>query len=467
MADNPEYWQQQRFERLTADGHEPFAISHVARPNGGFSYVQGEILADDVAVSELTPEELALIARKPGEQAWLGETLLTQYVFAGTEEDHLRFVAGWRQRTREKNPTSRVDLHYVLTGEKSTVPRGGPAGSPSLTSPHDPPTSWGEGPPVVAVLDTGLDPLSAEAQESNAGNETRVVFEPLLDTDALGAPAQPGGPTVLLSEAGHGTFIVSLIARFGGGDVRIAALRVLDPDGVGSEELLVEGLRRLREDFVTTYGQTVKVVNLSLGGFTDDGGWLDDDDERNDLYPPELRDQVPTGLAAELDKWTGPMHRDTVFVAAAGNDAVKDRPFWPAALAASPKDGHPLVVAVASVRADLLASGFTNRASWVTASTLGEDIVGDYPEGVFPVSPTGALSFDGHGASWSGTSFAAPLVAAEIVRLAQQPAPSLSGRSAWGDLEQAITGNAALDYGLGWIWDPRASGPNLDPTVWP
>jgi hypothetical protein len=29
MADNPEYWQQQRFERLTADGHEPFAISHV------------------------------------------------------------------------------------------------------------------------------------------------------------------------------------------------------------------------------------------------------------------------------------------------------------------------------------------------------------------------------------------------------------------------------------------------------
>jgi hypothetical protein len=56
MADNPEYWQQQRFERLTADGHEPFAISHVARPNGGFSYVQGEILADEVAVSGLEPQ---------------------------------------------------------------------------------------------------------------------------------------------------------------------------------------------------------------------------------------------------------------------------------------------------------------------------------------------------------------------------------------------------------------------------
>jgi hypothetical protein len=480
MTENPEFWQQQRFDRLTAPDRQPFAIGYVSSPSGGFAYVRDEILADPDAIGSLSTDNQALVSPVPGTQAWLTGANLVQYRFSGPPEDLLRFVAEWRLAARSAYATSRVDLHYVLTGEmKSTVPRGGPAGAPSLVSSHSSPTSWGEGPPVVAVLDTGLDPASAAAvlQPGAAGvPEPRVLYDPKRDTDVLGShPPVVGQVTELLCEAGHGTFIASLIAAYAGDGVRIAALRVLDPDGIGTEQSVVEGLRRLREDFVGTYGGAVKVVNLSLGGFTDDGGWLQDPVDQHHLYPPPLRNQMPLGLAAELARWTGEVLGDTVFVAAAGNDGIVGRPFWPAALAGAPQPEHPVVVAVGSLTASLTASSFTNRDSWVVVSTIGEDLVSDYPAGRYRLGPQETETFDGRGASWSGTSFAAPLVSAEIAKRAQYPGPSgagavnavpmLTGRAAWESLEREVRDRPAPDEGLGGIWDPRPVVPKHAPPA--
>jgi hypothetical protein len=417
----------------------------------------------------------------PEEQSWLAETPLTLYEFQGDPRNFLPYVARWRRGTGPNVPSFRVDLHYVLTGEKYTVPRGGPAGPPWLANAHEPLTSWGVGAPVVAILDTGLDPLSAAAQlvdDGQGGVALAVEFDPQRDADILGEhPPVPGITTQLLSEAGHGTFIASMIARFAGGGVRMASIRVLDPDGVGTEKSIVEGLQRLRLELPTVHGSVVKVVNLSLGGFTDDGGWIEDEAERDELYPPELRDRAPSALAAELDLWSDEVLRDTVMVAAAGNDGL-ERKFWPAALAGSPpRVDRPLIVAVASLGSGLQASSFTNTGDWVTASTLGEDIIGDHPAGVVRLSANASETFDGElAARWSGTSFAAPLIAAAIARIAQHPSvPPFtvantpfprSGRTAWGLLEPTISAQPAAQAGLGGIWDPRANTPHLDPTVW-
>lgn len=479
MTDDVEFWKQQRADRLTVNGREPFTVGYADSDSGGFCYVPNEIIADPDAIGALSAEDQALVVEAPDHLPWLGDGLrLFQHV--GDPLDFLPFVARWRRTWWDRNPRGSVDFHYVLTGEKSTIPRGGPAGPPSLASPHQSPTDWGEGAPVVAILDTGLDPQSAAAQPMSNANGTmspRVVFDPQADVDILGArPPVPGQVTELLSEAGHGTFIASLVARFAGGGVRIAALRVLDPEGIGSEQSVVEGLQRLRLDFVTRYDRTVKVVNLSLGGFTDDGGWLPPGTNRDELYPPELRDRVPSALAAELARWTGRLLQDVVMVAAAGNDGVTDRPFWPAALAASPQPGQAVVVSVASVDAGLQPSAFTNRGPWVKVSSLGEDVVGDYPAGEFRLGPQETETFDGRGARWSGTSFAAPLVTAQIANVAEHALnlvvgaaitpPERSGREAWGLLEGTLK-NQPAPAGLGDIWDPRAVSPYLNPSEWP
>ena len=137
-----------------------------------------------------------------------------------------------------------------------------------------------------------------------------------------------GQPAATLDvEAGHGTFITALIERMTGGAVRVATLKVLEPDGVGSEESVVHGLAPAP----TVPRATVEVVNLSLGGFTDDGGWASPAD-RAALFPAGLRDRVPLALAAELAVWAQ-KYPATVFVACAGNEREDERPFWPAAAA--------------------------------------------------------------------------------------------------------------------------------------
>ena len=103
-------------------------------------------------------------------------------------------------------------------------------------------------------------------------------------------------------------------------------------------------------------------------------------------------------------------HKGTVLLAAAGNDASV-RPYWPAA--------SPWAVAVGALTADgSAAADYTNAGPWVDVSAVGDDHVNAFPTGTYlttePKSPAGQLrEFTGL-ARWSGTSFAAPLVAGMV-----------------------------------------------------
>jgi subtilisin family serine protease len=116
-------------------------------------------------------------------------------------------------------------------------------------------------------------------------------------------------------------------------------------------------------------------------------------------------DRCPPVLSREIDR-----QPDTVVVAAAGNNGAS-RPFWPAAL-------HS-VVGVAATGPDGRLAAFSNRGDWVDAAAPGVDVISSYvrllpaEDGVAPGTTTRVYG----AARWSGTSFAAPRIAADVARL--------------------------------------------------
>lgn len=170
-------------------------------------------------------------------------------------------------------------------------------------------------------------------------------------------------------QAGHGTFLAGLLTLQAPG-VSLRVSRVLDGSGVGDEATVVRALHRLRD-------RPPDVLNLSFGCHTFDG------------RPPPL-------LADALGELPG-----TVVVACAGNTA-SDRPFYPAAL------GH--VVAVGAVDdTQQRRAPFSAYGEWVDACARGEWLTSAFLE---------RGEFGGY-ASWSGTSFAAALVAGAIADAAR------------------------------------------------
>lgn len=212
----------------------------------------------------------------------------------------------------------------------------------------------------VLVLDTGVwlnsplpkDRYVTEDYESDAGVDDNGIRD---------------------GDAGHANFVAGvLLAR--SRRVQPRLMRIVDPFGVCRESDLVAALRQAGDD---------PVINLSLGGYT-------------------LDDRAPVLLTAALAGLLG--SGDRVVVAAAGNDGQHDRPFWPAAYAGTTAPWRRRVVAVAAHDGRRVCE-WSNTGSWITLVAPGADVTstfvhhGDFPDGW---------------ARWSGTSFAAPFVAAAI-----------------------------------------------------
>ena len=175
--------------------------------------------------------------------------------------------------------------------------------------------------------------------------------------------------------SGHGTFIATLISRLVP-EAEVHVGRVLDTTGMGNDADLSWRIGQLCAE------GPPDILCLSLSCYTDD-------------------DEPPIGLAAAIALI---QTYGTVVVASAGNDSTC-RPAWPAAL--------PDVVSVAALSSDGPAS-FTNYGPWVRACAPGVDIVSGYYENVTALNPE-PTEYGGW-ASWCGTSFAAPIVAAAIGR---------------------------------------------------
>jgi hypothetical protein len=450
-----ETWQEQRTSRVLSEGRTPFRVGHFEdEANGGVAWVEGEFIVDAAGADLLDLDgargDADGLVNVP--VPWLAPDLrLYRRENDGASTAFLAYVKSLRRELRSDHAVAdpRIGAHYVMSGEmKGTVPRGGPASSPWVAAAVRQPPGWGTGDPVVAVVDTGIDADAAWVGSVAHDDE---------DIDPVYATGQP--PSTFGAQGGHGTFIASLIQRMAGGDLPLRAVGVLDVDGVASELDVVKGLATLRQ---RPESIRLLVVNMSLGGFTDEGGWVQEA-EREDAFPAPDRNRMPIGLGGELALWAQE-RPDTVFVAAAGNDGML-RKFWPAALADPTNEPllvRPFFVAVGSVQRSLRASTFTNSGPWVSVSTLGEDIVSEHPTGLLPLTPTHSEVFTVRSARWSGTSFAAPLVSAEIARIAR--AQGVVARQAW---DQLLAGLTQKITNLGQVWDPRdgTSGPARDPRL--
>lgn len=280
---------------------------------------------------------------------------------------------------RQHEPGFGVHVNHVLFSQPFY--QGGPADAPT---PGPEPLVWPGQPatttePGISVLDTGLpvgwtswhNPLSAK------------VWQDANDWDDLDESPNDGK---LDTCAGHGLFICGLIHRREA-TIPIDAGRVLGPAGDGSDQSIAVELAENPEP----------VINMSFSGYTQD-----------DLAPPEL--------ALEIQKLVA---RGGVVVAAAGNNlgGGTTQPAWPAAI--------PAVIAVGAYDTTQPISppngpvrAFTsNHGPWVDAYAPGVAILSSYVRG-WPAS-NGSLFRDF--ARWSGTSFAAPQMAAEVAVTARSP----------------------------------------------
>jgi subtilisin family serine protease len=160
---------------------------------------------------------------------------------------------------------------------------------------------------------------------------------------------------------GHGTMVASIVANASSriNNIKIMPLRVLDDRGYGSDSVVSEAVR-----FAADNG--AHIANMSLGS-----------------------------TAIATNTWAATMAYaemlGMITIAAAGNDG-RNQLNYPAAI--------PGVIAVAATRQDNQLAWFSNWGSWVDIAAPGDNVVcivpGDHIHGVFA----------------SGTSMAAPFVAA-------------------------------------------------------
>ena len=249
-----------------------------------------------------------------------------------------------------------------------------------------PPITAGPNTVHVAVLDTGLqmEPGANPMTPRSPWFQARVVASPswsastdpvVVDDDDEPDADGDGGLDLV---AGHGTFICGLVLQHAPG-VRLHTRGAITSFGDGDDFSVAAAVDAVLAEVPA---DEPVVLNLSLGGYTED-------------------DEEPLAFAELLGIHAD---RDMVIVASAGNDAV-GRPTWPAAF--------PEVVGVGALGPHGPAP-FTNFGSWVDCCAPGVDIVSRFLD-----PADGRPEFDGW-ASWSGTSFAAPIVAALIAREVQR-----------------------------------------------
>jgi hypothetical protein len=227
---------------------------------------------------------------------------------------------------------------------------------------------------------------------------------------------------------GHGTFIAGIVAQ-AVPDATVLSIRIMHSDDVVYEGDLAAALQQLvlrvaqaQDPAGPQSGLLIDALSLSLGYFPESPQDAD--------YTSALKPVIDTLLSMGV-----------LITASAGNDAVSRR-CYPAAFAAAPRPaGVPPLVSVGALNPNGTRAIFSDDGCWVTAWAPGAMVVSTFPvdvNGAFepaelvsgpPDRPDGqppdrpdehwrtreALDpddFRGGFAVWSGTSFAAPALAA-------------------------------------------------------
>jgi hypothetical protein len=239
--------------------------------------------------------------------------------------------------------------------------------------------------PRILVLDTGLacDGQRPELLPSPQIDALEVPDDAdFADVEITGAgDVKYPADGYLDPVAGHGTFIAGLIEQLVPG-CTIKARRVVEPLGDATESDVVAAI-----DFAVGLEDDERpdIISMSFGGHLSEGSFA-------------LRDSVAAAHAAGV-----------VLVASAGNDGTC-LPNYPAAF--------DDVISVGALGPDGPAP-WTNFGPWVDACAPGTDLVScffaDFDGSLPKINSVDPDRFRGW-ACWSGTSFAAPMVVAALVR---------------------------------------------------
>jgi hypothetical protein len=272
--------------------------------------------------------------------------------------------------------------------------------------------------PVVAIVDTGI---AEHPWFEDAADVERLE----LDADGTLVPQKPEppdpskqGPIIGARGPleGHGTFIAGLI-RQGCPAARIMSVTVMDGEGVVEESQLLRTLEAMLARHVKGVGRggdkshVIDVLSLSIGYYAEDSSYT-------------------SGPVADL---LGSFREQGILVVAGvGNDGTS-APFVPAALAAQVTPGMDRVP-VASVGAwnpnGSTVALFSNDLPVVTYLRHGVSVVSTLPPTNGIGQPSSSMpdkdgrlrttvdfdDYTGGFGVWSGTSFATPILAAELAQ---------------------------------------------------
>jgi len=239
----------------------------------------------------------------------------------------------------------------------------------------------------IAVIDTGAD-----------------VSVPEIAARESGSYNARNGTSDVQDANGHGTFVTSIAAAYGG-DARLLVIKAGSSSGAFTDATEAVAIR-----YAVRHG--ARIINLSIGG--------------------------PSTSKTERAAIRFAVTHDVLVVTAAGNDHGMGNPVeYPAALVqpvgSKGVGGGGLVVA-ASAEGDHRAS-FSGSGSWVSIAAPGVRVYGALGAGMY-----------GYG---SGTSFAAAEVsgAAALVWAAN---PALTAQSVAHILEQTASGHGTWTPELGY-----------------
>jgi hypothetical protein len=269
--------------------------------------------------------------------------------------------------------------------------------------------------PVVAILDTGIGKHPWLPRTATDGPDAFVEFnatQPIPKEDpesgssttpVVNAPFVAGRLSGRLpTHAGHGTHLAGLVRQIAP-NARVLPIRVMHGDGIVSEVAIIEALQML----VDRVDVAIRAKNPNPGQFVDIvlmafAGSLENNDTGRTKFHELLRQLHDRGV---------------ILVAAAGNDA-SDALMYPAAF----EEVH----GVGALTSDGAMAMYTNDGKWVNFYAEGYAVVSCAP-----------IDLDGHRAPtyqnpthnrksydvdnfssglmcWSGTSFAAGIVASRI-----------------------------------------------------
>ena len=285
--------------------------------------------------------------------------------------------------------------------------------------------------PVVAVLDTGMGPHPWLDASDDPLDDTFVEIDTALQVmlaaseSASGDPEPLGGPWEfpftedplvgeLDTHTGHGTFIAGIVRQVAP-DARVRSVRIMHSDGIVYENdlllcvAILDAQAALAQSGSGSGLEFVDVLSLSLGYYSESSA--------DAAYTTEL-----AGLLSSLT------NRGVLVVCSAGNDST-ERPCYPAALAPAMSG----LLSVGALNPNGSKALFSNDGPWVRCWADGAAVISTFPTTVdgsqgplntlrepnAPGLPQRRETIDPDDfrsgfATWSGTSFAAPLVAAAL-----------------------------------------------------